>query len=564
MGAEVGGEALARRDGVISLEEASSLSPTQLSALSAEELVELAEAVQARRAETQQAQQLRLYEPVHGEARKVHLSTAREVVARGGNRSGKSEVMLAELAIQLTGVVPYALEGWYPREKLRTPIRARLVCTDFVTAWEPVLKPKLQWNRWNGAEEPGSGRGHWGWIPKDYLRRGVWEESWSEKYRTLTLVNGSSLQVMSYKQDVGDFSGASMHVVAHDEGPSAAIYRENRMRTMDVGGRCYIAYTPPDDERASWDAAWIYDELCLKGEAGPGKDPEIDAFEFWTEHNRTLSAADIQAVIKGLTPAQRLVRLRGQSMHLSGRIYPLYTDREAWWCQACGEKALVVEGVCATCESAGVVSFCHLVPPFEVPESWPVVYVLDPHPRKPHAMAWYAVDPSDDVWQVGELEVDGTPLDVREAVFAREAMEGWGLAKRVIDPNMGESPARADRRHRTWRDEFDAVGLRCDLADDNRTSAMQTIRTWLKPDPHTGAPRFRVFTPCVRTNFQMLRYVWGEHARYTADEHNPKPTPRPLHDDFPTVAGYFANLGATFRGLREGMQPRARRRVKAY
>ena len=545
------------------LQDATQVSAAELAGLSLAEVMALADEVQAARVATQQGQQLRLYEPAHGEARKMHLSTAREIVCRGGNRSAKSDSVLAELAIQLTGIVPYCLEREYPAVKLRVPIRARLVCTDFTTAWEPVLKPKLQWNRWNGAEEPGSPRGHWGWIPRESLRRGSWEDSWSEKYRTLTLVNGSTLQVMSYKQDVGDFSGASMHVVVHDEGPPEAIYRENRMRTMDVVGRCYIAYTPPDDERASWDAAWIYDDLCLKGRPGPGKDPEIDAYEFWTEHNRTLRAEDIVAVMKGLTPAQRLVRLRGESMHLSGRIYPLFTEREAWWCRECSATTLVVDGACGACQHGKVVAFCHVVEPFEVPEAWPVVYVLDPHPRKPHAMAWYALDPSDDVWQVGELEVEGGPLEVREQVTAREAIEGWHVVTRVIDPNMGASPAGA-QRHVTWRDEFDRVGLRCLLADDTRDTARSRIREWLKPDARTGAPRFRVVDTCRRTIFQFERYTWGEFSRYSGTERNPKPQPRDLHDDFPSLVGYFANMGATFRGLREGMQPLRRRTAKAY
>ena len=72
-------------------------------------------------------------------------------------------------------------------------------------------------------------------MPRHLFLGGDWAKSWSEKNRTLTLTNGSVCSFYSYDQDVGDFSGASVHLVLHDEGPPHPIYRENKMRTLDVG-----------------------------------------------------------------------------------------------------------------------------------------------------------------------------------------------------------------------------------------------------------------------------------------------------------------------------------------
>ena len=129
---------------------------------------------------------LRWYNLVNPMAERVHASTARELAIVGGNRSSKTDTSLAELAIRLTGIVPDGLRATYPREKLaKLPIRARVVCNSLTDTLEPVIKPKLRWDQWNGVGDPDEGRGHYGWIPQHCLVGGSWEKAYSEKYRTL-------------------------------------------------------------------------------------------------------------------------------------------------------------------------------------------------------------------------------------------------------------------------------------------------------------------------------------------------------------------------------------------
>ncbi len=544
----------------IPLAQAATLSAADLQALGPDELQDLGQQLVEWHWQRRQEQQLLFYEPVSAEARKIHLSTAPQVCITGGNRSSKTDTQLVELAIQLTGLIPHSLEADYPREKIRPPIRARVVCASLTSTLEPIIKPKLRWDQWNGRDPRGGPGGHWGWIPRDFLYNGRWDDSYSDKYRTLTLTNGSTVQFMSYDQDVQDFQGASMHLVLHDEGPPQGIYRENYVRTLDVGGRLMLAMTPPDDESAAWDAAWVYDDLYNKGLPGPAKEPHIDSFTLFTEDNRILDRSTIVSIGRNLTAAQREVRFSGRLLHLSGRIYPTYSDRPQWWCFSCHDIVLIDGERCVTCEATDVVEFCHVVEPVEPARPWPVVMVLDPHPRKPHCLAWFAIDPSDDVWQVAELEVDGSPVEVKVAVDQLETRYGLNVCYRLIDPNMAESPSHAGgRRGVTVRDEFDAVGLRCDLADDNRHTARYRVRELLQPDPRTRAPRFHVFSRCARTNYQMQRYVWDEWTRYSSDKRDPKPMPREKHDDFPALIQYLANASPTFYGLqRRGAVVRVR------
>ncbi len=522
-----------------------------LDTLSPEQLLELAKELDATREQSRQQNQLLYYEPVSAEAIRFHCSMAPQRVILGGNGSSKSETNLVDLVINLTGEVPISLDAVYPRQKLRPPINSRIVLQSLTSTWQQAICPKLQWNHWTGM---ANGIGHWGWIPRRFLKNGKWEDSWSAQYRTLTLTNGSTLQIFSHDQETQDFASASVHDIRMDEGPKQPIYRENLLRLRE-GGYISTALTPPDDEAKAWQAAWIYDELYQRGLPGPAKDPFIDAFTFHTENNRFISQETIATIIRGLTPMQREVRLHGAFMHLGGRIYSTYTDRPQTWCFTCNEACLVVESQCATCHNTNIVPFCHFIEPFEQAYTWPCIFVLDPHPRKPHTIAWYTVSPSDDLFQVSEMEVDAECEVVRDMVADRERTLGLSVVRRIIDPNMGMSASgTTNKRGRTVRDEFDAVGLRCDLADDNRETARGRLRAYLKPDPRTKAPRFSIFQTCPKSNYQMQRYVWGEWATSSSHDKNPKAMPAELNSDFPACHQYLINSNPTFANLNYGTQ----------
>ncbi len=503
-----------------------------------------------------QQDQLLYYQPASPQARKVHYSTAKEVVSVGGNRSSKTDTNLADLVICMTGIIPHSLPN-YPKEKIHCPGRYRLVCESLTNTWAPVIRPKLQWDKWNGKDPLGGPNGHWGWIPPRFLIKGRWDESWLEKERTLKLTCGCTCQIMSYDQEVQDFSGSSLHGVLHDEGPPKNIYRENKMRTIDTAGWIRIAFTPPDDETTAWKAAWIYEEIYEKGLPGPDKDPQIDTFELWTEQNRILDHKDIEEVFKDLTPAQRETRGKGAFMHLGGRIYPTYTDTARTWCFVCNSPAFVKDGRCISCQNGQIVDFKHFVEPFAHAYTYPCVFLIDPHPRKPNMMIWVAVDPSDDWWQIGEMEVDGEPVAVRDRVYDFERIFRLNVAARLMDPNMGESPAHnAGARHISVRSEFDAVGLRCALADDTFDVGSKRIKEFLRPDRRTRQPRMHVFNTCPKTNKQFKSYVWDEHGNaQTTARKDPKQTPIAKNDDYPGLWKYFANGNFTYAGLKQGTMP---------
>lgn len=508
--------------------------------------------------------QLLYYKPVSENAEQIHRSTAKYVGVGGGNGSSKTETCLAHLAMLATGIIPDSVP--YMADQFRGPINARVVLESLTTVLHQIMLAKLQWWKWTGVGMVGSDQGHFGWIPKTCLIDGSWERSWSEKLRTLRVlchdvnapdrvVGESTIQFMSHDQDPSDFASGDFHFVLHDEPPSYAIWTENEARTMRVDGRMFLAMTWPDDPSIPVD--WIFDDLYEKGRPGPNKSPDHDWFELYTTDNPHLNQQAVARQMHNWSDETVGVRIYGRPIRFSNRIHPLFTDIESWWCYNCKKPILPRDGICETCGSRDVSDYNH-VQDFLYENGWPVVWLLDPHPRKPHMWLWAMIDPADDIWVIAEGESSGDPADVHDEVSHTEEALGFNVVQRLIDPNMGRSPA-SSKRNVTWQDEFGEAGLYCDLADDSDVGRGR-INEYLKPDPFRLQPRLHLHVRCVSAAFQMKRYTWDENRAKL--EKDLKQKPRPKYDDYPTLLKYLMNTEPTFAWLREGppiIRPRGKR-----
>lgn len=520
-----------------------------------------------------QENQLLYYKPVSETAAQAHESCARRIFLAGGNGSSKTDTCLAELSMLSTGVFPDDLkDNDALRSKFRGPVACRVVVESLTTTLHPTILPKLQYWKWSGVDSPGGLKGHWGWIPREHLLGGDWTKAWSEKLRTLRVLcrdpdtgkylGESSWQFLSVDNDPSDFASGDFHHILHDEPPTLAIWRENEARTMRVNGRMMLAMTWPDDPSIAVD--WIYDELY---DPGLKDNPDVETFTLYTTDNPNLDQEAVRAQEERWDDATKSVRIYGRPLRFSNLIHPNFTDVPRWWCFSCGKVTLGVEGQCGMCESRVCASFCHVTD--MDPQVWPTVYLLDPHPRKPHMMIWVQVSPSDDLFEVAEAEVEGGPVDVREMCDRVERDLGLHITRRLIDPNMGASPASAHHRDVNWRDEFDMVGINCDLADDGEAGRAR-VNEYLKPDKDTMAPRISIRETCKNTIRQFKRYQWDDYSKRSDRDLKQKPKER--HDDYPTLWKYLLNSEPTFRMLRQGApiirrmagRPQPSRRVAAF
>jgi hypothetical protein len=438
---------------------------------------------------------------------------------------------------------------------MRGPVKCRVICESLTTVLHPIILPKLKWWEWSGISFPGGDKGHFGWVPRDCLIGGSWEKSWSEKLRMLRVyyrnpdepdeVQGeSTIQFMSKDQDPTDFASGDFHFVLFDEPSTYAIWRENEARTMRVNGRLMLAMTWPDDPSIPVD--WIFSEIYDKAQPGPSKSPDHDWINIWTTDNRNLDQEAVATQAASWSDSVRDVRIYGKPIRFSNRIHPLFTPHSDWWCFSCGKTISPLDGACM-CGAKDILAFTH-VGPFEPQPAWPTVWVLDPHPRKPHMFAWIQVDPGDDWWVIREGECDGDPTQVREYVDRVESGLGLTVTRRLIDPNMGRSPASSSRGV-TWQDEFDKVGLVTDLADSSEVGRSR-VNEMLIPDALARRPRLMVHSLCEKLIFQMSRFVWDDYRQSL--EKAQKQKPKEKHDDYPAILRYFANSEPGFDNLRGG------------
>jgi hypothetical protein len=534
-----------------------SVLPHDLTTLTDEELLALTnEALNFARSDRQDWQ-LTYYKPTSKQALRIHLSTAHLIGIGGGNRSGKTDTNLAEAAIQATGIIPESLKDIYPREKLRGAITIRVVCESHTTTLAPVILHKLNYSNWNGVDTQGGERGHWGWVPKDCLVGGSWDKSWKESKRQLTtlcrdpdnpdrVLGHSVWQFMSHDQDPAKFASGEFHLVIIDEPPKYAIYRENRARIMSVGGRMMLGMTWPDDPTIAVD--WIFDELYDIGQAGPNKNEDVEWIELNTLDNPNIDQESVQREAAAMSEMERACRIGGKPIRFSNRIHPEFTDSDAWWCFTCRQEVLANGGVCATCDGLDVVLYNH-VQDFMIESRNPAVFVLDPHPRKPHMFMYVQVDAADDYSVIYAGQCADEPTELKKLTDQIEREMNIMVARRLIDPNMGASPA-SSKRGVTWQDEFADAGIYCDLAVDSDVGRGR-VDEYLKPDSDTKRPRLRFHDEnCAAAIYQMKRYVWSDW-KYS-DNKDQKQVPKQKYDDYPTMLKYLMNDLPLYKMLKFG------------
>ncbi len=544
----------------------------ELARLSSERFAALAGNVLTQQRTQRKERNLQWYVPVNENSMAAHLATESTVCLGGGNRSSKTETVMSEFAQCTTGIFSNALRKRFEeegrdivKEKFRGPIDVRVVCESLTTVLHQTILSKLQWWKWTGSSEPGGDMGHWGWIPRDCLIGDTWDRSWSEKLRTLRVlcrdpetykvVGESTWQFMSKDQDASDFASGQFHMILHDEPPSLAIWTENEARTISVAGRMFLAMTWPDDPSIPVD--WIFDKLY--DPAGKGE-KDIKWINLWMTQNPHIDQEAVEKQRAKWDQQTQSVRVFGHPIRFSNLIHSLFTDQDDGWCFRCGKTCIPTEDTpprCGACDS-GTISIFNHVREFEVIPALPCIFVLDPHPRKPHMYQWWQIDSADDLWLVAEGELDSDPEGVRDHVYDIERSFHLNVTRRLIDPNMGRSPSSSTRRHVTWQDDFDGVGLVTDLADDSEVGRSR-INEYLKPDRDTLSPRIHIHPRCTKTIMQMKRYVWDSH-RAGADR-EVKQKPKDKNDDHPTMMKYLLNSDPSFDSLQGSHEIFRRREI---
>lgn len=219
----------------------------------------------------------------------------------GGNRSGKTAGGVVDDLIQLVDedCLPAHLR---PYKKWEPPTFGRIVAPKFNENIEQVIFPAIR-----------------EWVPKAQLRDGSWESAFSKQRRILEFANGSTLQFLSFDQDLDSHSGAALHFCHFDEEPEGekglALFHENLARLVDYDGDFKMTWTPLFGLSWSYDVIWEH-----------RLDPEIAIVQVDSTENPHINQQALAEFFASLSNEERQARKEGRFVHFSGLFYPEFSD----------------------------------------------------------------------------------------------------------------------------------------------------------------------------------------------------------------------------------------------
>jgi phage terminase large subunit-like protein len=233
---------------------------------------------------------IKKYKP-HPKQHLFHSNTKKKKVYIGGNRSGKTTAGVCEAIWRSTCTHPYR-----PDLNALGPTDGRVIGVDFRQGVDKILIPQYKQ-----------------WIYPSALRGGHWDKAFEKDAKTLNFQNGSTIEFMSYDQDLDKFAGTSRHWVHFDEEMPQTIYIENMARLIDTDGDFWVTMTPVEG------MTWIYDELF---EPNAGKeDAEVLVIEINTLENPYLSANAVQSFVGSVDNDDVATRIGGAFVQQGGKIY---------------------------------------------------------------------------------------------------------------------------------------------------------------------------------------------------------------------------------------------------
>ncbi len=451
-----------------------------------------------------QTERIRYFEPTEppdNDQRAFIYSDAKERWAFGGNRSGKTEVGMADLILFATGKHPVRSLVHKP------PVNIRVVSTSWEDGIKEIIIPKF-----------------WELVKRCDLRGGSWDKAYSPGAGKLWFKNGSNVKFMTSEQAVNKHGGVKLHAVYFDEHHPEPYYKENIMRLTDFGGYLVGLMTP--EEGVTWEADHV---------ENPPPRVKIEHWFFDTDRNPFLSKKGVEDVIAMIKdPRQREAKLHGRFIPQSGMVYPLFNREKV---------------VCSD---------------FDIPDDWPRVFCIDPHLRKPSALMWVAWHPKEHIPFVYRTHKVKKTVD-ELAKFIKVKSTGEKISLWIADEAQGGQGENIFGTSSVIEElnqrGIPVVGTN-QSSDKSFKAGVDKIQELLTPDPISGVVGMKIFESCCYPVewIDGKRYgslIW-EFGRYRfrkeqkSDEETFREKVATVDDDYLSDLRYIVQAG--FPGYDEPVQ----------
>ena len=226
-----------------------------------------------------------------------HESKAKGKVYLGGNRAGKTVGGATETVMKMVGQHPNQ------RQLPQLPLACRAIGSSFEDGIKKIIMPQIQ-----------------KWLPPSQLKHGSWESSYDLSSKTLTLENDSTLEFLTYDQDVQKHAGTSRNHIWFDEEPPENIFDENMLRLVDVNGEWCLTMTPLID--MSWTFARLYEP------GNKGATDSLEIFHASTLDNTYIDSNVLDSLLTGMSDEEKDARKHGTYYNLSGGIFTEFMGKD--------------------------------------------------------------------------------------------------------------------------------------------------------------------------------------------------------------------------------------------
>lgn len=390
-----------------------------------------------------------------------------------GNRFGKTTASVVE-AIQLAlGVHPY--------HPIKIPNKGKMYAESF-NHIDEVLRVKF--------EE---------WLPTCFLaKRRPWVYNQLGNLTGINFANGSIIRFGSYDQREKKSEGSDWDYVAFDEPPPRPLYIANLRGLIDRGGKMWFTLTPLSE-------AWIFDEIWEPGITGEKK--YIKCISGSSYDNPYTNKESLKIFEAELTEEEKLIRIKGQFLKLKGLVIDTF-DKQA-----------------------------SLIDPFILDHNFMIYEGIDPHPAKPNAALWKAIDKFNRRFVVAELScADGIYEFGKQIVAKRRELtvHGARLVKSIADTSLNQKDLmfkvnQRDELCKSLREEGEIIFPSNAQKKDWLAPGIAKIRDLFRVVKHNFgglqvmAPQQQVFKSCPNYIWELGHYQWPkhDHIRDLKDEAKP-------------------------------------------
>jgi len=284
--------------------------------------------------------------------------------------------------------------------------------------------------------------------------------------------------------------GFKIHNCGYDEPPPRDLYVANLRGLVDFDGIMWIAATPLSE-------AWMFDDLWQPGVKGEKK--HIKCIRGTGHDNPHIDKGGLHIFLEELTPQEREIRELGHFAKLTGLVIDTYDPNLSD------------------------------IDPFDLTEEYSIYEGIDPHPAKPHAALWKAIDPEGRRFVVGELYIDATIRDFADAVHhKRQELQAHGatLVRSICDTSLNQKdPNMRVNLKQEFCDQLKRWGERVMPVNAQKRDwllpGIQKLKDLYRPVRELDenmepigdlAPTQFVFKTCEHYRHELTHYQWPENS----------------------------------------------------